>query len=199
MPPCSARRACRCYGRTSKDLALRPGRPAPPRAAMREARAPLPQGSLAPDRVLLSRPIRAYYDPIRRSRRHTGISRPSRLYPAPSLCGSASATRETFPSFPPALSLRAVDPTPVGPRPPPVVLAPRHQASPCYDRVATHKARLCQQCPTGYVFSALHRSNAVVRVGRHQRGGEQRNGRQERDGARRLRVSALQRARGRTR
>ncbi len=38
------------------------------------------------------------------------------LYAAPSLCGKASATRETFPTFPVVLSPRAVDPTPVGPR-----------------------------------------------------------------------------------
>jgi len=65
---------------------------------------------------VLSRPIIASSDPIRQSRRHTAISRLSRLYAVPSLCGSASATRETFPTFPIALSLRAVDPTPVGPR-----------------------------------------------------------------------------------
>jgi len=140
------------------DLALRPDQPAPPRAAAREALAPLPQGSLAPARVLLSRAIIAYYDPIRRSRRHTGISRPCRLYPLPSLCGSASATRETFPTFPPALSMRAVDPTPVGLRPRPVVWGPRCQASSCYQQVATHKARLCQQSLTGSCLSALHRS-----------------------------------------
>ena len=108
-----------------------------------------PRGSLAPVRVLLSRSIIAYPAPIRRSRRHAGISRLGRLYPAPSLCGSASATRETFPTFPVALSIRAVDPTPVGPRPRPVVRAPRYQASSCYERVAIHETRLCQQCPTG--------------------------------------------------
>src|SRR5207253_7178342 len=94
-------------------------RPAvPPRAAVREA-APdsLPQGSLAPVRVMLSRSIVAYYDPIRLSRGHAATSRSSRLYAAPSLCGSASATHETFPTFPAALSMRAVDLTPVGPRP----------------------------------------------------------------------------------
>jgi hypothetical protein len=126
---------------------------------VREALAPLPQASLAPVRVVLSRSIIAYYDPIRRPRRHAGISRPCRLYPAPSLCGSASATRETFPTFPPALSLRAVDPTPAGPRPRPVVLGPRCQASSCYDRVATHETRLCQQSSTGNVFR-----RCIVRV-----------------------------------
>ena len=132
---------------------------APPRAAVREAPAPLPQGSLAPARVLLSRAIVAYSNPIRQSRRHAGISRPRRLYPAPSLCGSASATRETFPTFPAALSLRAVDPTPVGPRPRPVVVRPRCQASSRCDRVATHMARLCQLYLTGDVFR-----RCIVRV-----------------------------------
>ena len=47
---------------------------------LRERPLPLPQGSLAPVRVVLSRSIIAYYDPIRRPRRHAGISRPCRLY-----------------------------------------------------------------------------------------------------------------------
>ena len=38
-------------------------------------RVSLPQGSLAPVRVMLSRSIIAYYDPIRQSRRHAAISR----------------------------------------------------------------------------------------------------------------------------
>ncbi len=71
--------------------------------------APLPQGSLAPVRVVLSRSLIAYYDPIRQSRRHAATSRPCRLYVAPSLDGSAQATHETFPTFTAALSTRAVD------------------------------------------------------------------------------------------
>ena len=94
--------------------ALSPTRPAPPRAAVQAAVAALPQGSLAPERVLLSRSITAYYDPIRQSHGHATISRPGRLYAAPSLCGSASATRETFPTFTAVLSTRAIDHTPVG-------------------------------------------------------------------------------------
>ena len=129
--------------------ALRPGRSAPPHAAVREARASLPQGSLAPVRVVLSRSIIAYYDPIRQSRRHAVISRLCRLYAAPSLCGSASATRETFPTFAAMLSTRAVDPTPAGPPHLPVVRVPRYQASSTLDRVATHEARLCQPYLTG--------------------------------------------------
>jgi len=48
---------------------------------------------------MLSRAIIAYYDPIRQSRRHAAISRHGRLYATPSLCGSTSATNETFPTF----------------------------------------------------------------------------------------------------
>jgi hypothetical protein len=92
-----------------------PTRPAPRRAAVQAVLAALPQGSLAPGRVLLSRPIVAYYDPIRQSRGHATSSRHCRLYVAPSLCGSASATRETFPTFAAVLSTRAIDHTPVGP------------------------------------------------------------------------------------
>ena len=119
---------------------------------------PLPQGSLAPARVMLSRSIVAYYDPIRQSHRHAATSRPGRLYAAPSLCGSASATRGTFPTFAAVPSMHVVDPTPAGPPYPPVILTRRFQASSNYHRVATREARLCQQCPTGYFFSGLHRS-----------------------------------------
>src|SRR2546428_694137 len=106
-----------------KRLALSPGQPVPPCAAAREACAPLPQGSLAPDRVMLSRSIVAYYDPIRQSHRHAAISRPGRLYAAPSLCGSASATRGTFPTCAAVPSMHVVDPTPAGLPCPPVVLS----------------------------------------------------------------------------
>jgi hypothetical protein len=87
-------------------------------SADRRARgyASLPQGSLARGRVLLSRPVIAYYDPIRQSRGHAVTSRQGRLYTAPSLCGHASATRETFPTFTAVPSTRAIDPTPAGSR-----------------------------------------------------------------------------------
>jgi hypothetical protein len=86
-------------------------------SAGRCARGPasLPQGSLAPVRVVLSRSLIAYYDPIRQSRRHAATSQPCCLYAAPSLYGSAEATNETFPTFAAGLSTRAADPTPVGP------------------------------------------------------------------------------------
>jgi hypothetical protein len=50
--------------------ALSPTRLAPRRTAVQAAIAALPQGSLAPERVLLSRSIVADYDPIRRSHEH---------------------------------------------------------------------------------------------------------------------------------
>ena len=101
--------------------ALSPNASELPDAAVREAHASLPQGSLAPARVLLSRTLNAYSDPIRQSRRHATISRHRRLYAAPSLCGSASATCGTFPTFATVLSSRAVTPTPVGPLRHPVI------------------------------------------------------------------------------
>jgi hypothetical protein len=79
----------------------------------RDYHVPVPQGPLAPVRVLLSRPILAYYDPIRQSHRHAATSRHCRLYAAPSLCGSASAARGTFPTFTAVPSKHATDPTPV--------------------------------------------------------------------------------------
>src|SRR5947207_14719798 len=147
-------------------LALSPSLAAPLRAAVREALASLPQGSLAPVRVMLSRSIIAYYDPIRRSREHAATSRPCRLYAAPSLCGSALATHETFPTFPAVLSTRAADPTPVGSRAFPVMLRPCDTRLP---RVSTESPptslRLCQQYPTELVISALHRSrHAAARL-----------------------------------
>jgi hypothetical protein len=111
----------------------------------------LPQGSLAPVRVMLSRSILAYYDPMRQSRRHAATSR-LRLYAAPSLCGSASATCETFPTFTTVLSMHAIDPTPVAHR---VLPLPFHGDS-RLPRIITesphHIARLCQQCLTGSPF-----------------------------------------------
>jgi hypothetical protein len=113
-PPCCSPTFARLRA-ADTTWALGPTCSTPPRAAVRAARAALPQGSLAPVRVLLSRAISAYYDPIRQSREHATISRHCRLYAAPSLCGSASATRETFPTFTAVLSTRAIDHTPVGP------------------------------------------------------------------------------------
>jgi hypothetical protein len=103
-------------------------------SASRCARGPvsLPQGSLAPVRVMLSRTLIAYYDPIRQSRWHATTSQPCCLYAASSLCGSAEATRETFPTFAAVLSTRAVDRTPVGSRRRPVMFTPRYQAPSSY-------------------------------------------------------------------
>ena len=133
--------------------ALSPTCATPPRAAVRAARAALPPGSLAPVRVLLSRALMADDDPIRQSREHATISRHCRLYAAPSLGGSASATRETFPTFTAVLSTRAIDPTPVGLHPYP---AARPRAGPRLPRLQNesppHPIRLCQPYPTGRAF-----------------------------------------------
>ena len=78
LPTCPhVRSVCRRPAHTSVtagSLGLSPGPSALPCAAVRRASAPLPQGSLAPARVMLSRAIIAYYDPMRRSRRHAAIS-----------------------------------------------------------------------------------------------------------------------------
>src|SRR3990172_2311514 len=87
-----------------------------PQAAVREALGLPTPGVLGSGPSSVVSVHRRDYDPIRQSRRHAATSRQCRLYAAPSLCGSASATRETFPTFPAALSMRAVDLTPVGSR-----------------------------------------------------------------------------------
>jgi hypothetical protein len=115
--------------------------------------ASLPQGSLAPARVLLSRALIAYFDPIRQSRGHATTSRPGRLYVAPSLCGCASATRGTFPTFATVLSRRAVDHTPVGSRCCPVARAHSDTRLPRFvPESPPTRARLCQQYSAGSTF-----------------------------------------------
>jgi hypothetical protein len=128
--------------------------------------ASLPQGSLAPVRVLLSRSLIAYYDPIRQSRRHAATSRPCRLYAAPSLCGSAEAACKTFPTFAAVLSTRAADPTPVGPtRRSRCVRASGARLPRTINESPPTSTRLCQQCSTGLCISVLHRSrHATARV-----------------------------------
>ena len=107
---------------------------------------------MAPVRVMLSRSIIAYYDPIRPSRRHGAISRGCRLYAPPSLCGSAEATHETFPPFPAVLSLRAADPTPVGSPPPPVALGRAMTGFLALGPSRPPRSRLCQQSPAGCFY-----------------------------------------------
>ena len=137
-------------------------------AAGRCARGPasLPQGSLAPVRVLLSRSLLAYSDPIRQSPRHAATSRLGRLYAAPSLCGHASATGETFPPFAAVLSSRAVAPTPAGPRRLSRYSARRDTRLPRFlTESPPASARLCQQSPTGDLISALHHSRYAAARG----------------------------------
>jgi hypothetical protein len=105
----------------------------------------LPQGSLAPVRVMLSRSITAYYDPMRRSCRHAATSRLCRLYAAPSLCGSASATRKTFPTFTTVLSLHAADPTSVV-----------HRAHPLDPHSDSRLPRIISESPTTSPVSASY-------------------------------------------
>ena len=97
-------------------LALCPGLAVLPRAAVREAR------GLPTPGVLGSGPSSAVSVHPRVLRPHPSVSRArgdfaaSGLYPASSLCGHASATRETFPTFTAVLATRAIDPTPAGSR-----------------------------------------------------------------------------------
>jgi hypothetical protein len=135
---------------SEEDQALSPGRSRASACRCARGYTSLPQRSLAPARVMLSRALIAYSDPIRQSREHAAPSRPGRLYAAPSLCGSASATRGTFPTFTAVLSRRAVDYTPVGPRCCPVALAHPDARLPRFvPESPPTKARLCQQYPAG--------------------------------------------------
>ena len=95
----------------------------------------------------------AYSDPIRQSREHATTSRPRRLYATPSLCGSASATRGTFPTFAAVLSRRAVDHTPAGSRCCPVARAHPDTRLPRFvPESPPTRSRLCQQYSAGSTF-----------------------------------------------
>ena len=140
----------RTHPSSEEDRALSPGRSRISVCRCARGSASLPQGPLAPARVLLSRTLIAYCDPIRQSREHAAPSRVVRLYAAPSLCGSASATRGTFPTFAAVLSRRAVDHTPVGPRCCPVARAHPGTRLPRFvPESPPTRARLCQQYPAG--------------------------------------------------
>ena len=148
-----------CVHSQSADQALSPGQVGASACRCARGYASLPQGSLAPARVLLSRALLASYDPIRQSRRHATISRPGRLYVAPSLCGCASATRGTFPTFATVLSRRAVDHTPVGSRCCPVARAHPDARLPRFvPESPPTRTRLCQQYSAGSTFRTRHRS-----------------------------------------
>ena len=64
----------------------------------------------------------------------------SRLYAAPSLCGSASATRGTFPTFATVLSMHVADPTPAVRRVLPLYSHNDSRLPRTINRVATHHA-----------------------------------------------------------
>ena len=84
-----------------------------------------------------------------------------RLYAAPSLCGSASATRRTFPTFTTVLSMHVADPTPAVRR-----ILPLYS----YDdsRLPQSMNESSPAIPslpailTGYAISGLHRSLDVT-------------------------------------
>ena len=134
---------------TEEDLVLGPALSDQAHATIRGTYAPLPQGSSAPVRVMLSRSLSAYTTP---SASLTGTLRLRGI----ALIRSAFAVRErlgdrrdlpyfrccSFPYVPSTLP-------PAGPLSLLVVLEQRFQASSIFERVATHNARLCQQYPTG--------------------------------------------------
>ena len=114
-----------------------------------------PQGSLAPVRVLLSRSITAYYDPMRQSRRHAATSRSILAYTQRLRCAGAPR-RPTRPSL---LSLaRCPHVPPTLPRwvrrPLPLLLGSAIPGS-LELRASRHpQPRLCQQYMTGVPFEA---------------------------------------------
>ena len=110
----------------------------------------LPQGSLAPVRVVLSRSINAYYSPMRQSHRHAATSR---LYAYTQRLRCAGAPRR--PARP---SLHAADPTPVV-----------HRAVPFHSHGDSRLPRIITESPPttpvsasnirrGSPISGLHRS-----------------------------------------
>ena len=96
---------------TKEGLALRRRLSRLPRAAVRETFPPYPRGPWLRFELCCLDPS-SLTTPVGQSRGHAATSR-LRLYATPSPCGSASATRETFPTFATLLSLHAADPTPV--------------------------------------------------------------------------------------
>ncbi len=74
----------------------------------------LPQGSLAPVRVMLSLSLIAYYDPIRQTRRHMAISKPRSYTPCLRCAGAPRRPPSPSLSFVAVLSPRAVIRTPAG-------------------------------------------------------------------------------------
>jgi len=113
-----------------------------------------PQGSLAPDRVLLSRSLLAYYDPIRQSRRHAATSRCLAYTPRLRCAGAprrparpSLLSLSCFPHVPPTLP-RWVR------RPLPLVLGAAIPGSLELSASRHPPPRLCQPSPTGKPFEA---------------------------------------------
>ena len=122
------------------------------------------KATLSTPGVLGSGPRFALSGPHRLLRPHPSVSQARgdftacRLYAAPSLCGHAEATPETFPTFTAVLSARATDPTPTGPRRRPVSIG---AAVPGFLELEASRHPQCPSLPAildGIVISALHRS-----------------------------------------
>jgi len=113
---------------------------------------PMPQGSLAPVRVVLSRSIFAFYDPIRQSSRHAAIS----LFAYTQRLRCAGAPRR--PAGPSLLSLLFFPSVPSTlPRGSAASIIPFTQSAvPGFLDLAASRhpptPRLCQQYPTGVLF-----------------------------------------------
>ena len=163
-PRCCSQTFARFHA-LAASWALSPTRSTLRRAAVRTAIAALPQGSLAPVRVLLSRSIIAYYDPIRQSRRHATISRLAAY--TPRLRCAGAPRRPTRPSL---LSL------PCCPHVPSTIRRWVRDAVPLLVRAAIPGFLGCKTSrhprdpslpaiPDGKSFSTLHRSlHATARV-----------------------------------
>lgn len=89
------------------------GRATPWISAVREEHS-LPQGPLAPVRVMLSLSIVAYYDPIRQTRRHMATSEPCSYTPCLRCAGVPRRPPSPSLSCSTVLSLRAIIRTPAG-------------------------------------------------------------------------------------
>jgi hypothetical protein len=139
------------HAQTEENLVLSPSQTEGEHAAIREAKASLPQGSSAPVRVMLSHAISAYTTPCASpagTLRFRGIA----------LIRSAFAVRERLgdprdlPDFHCCPFHACHRPYPGGPLRHPVVLTQRFQASSISERVATRYIRLYQQYPTAEQF-----------------------------------------------
>ena len=148
------------HAQTEENLVLSPSQTEGAHAAIREARASLPQGSSAPVRVMLSHAISAYTTPCASpsgTLRFRGIA----------LIRSAFAVRERLgdprdlPYFCGCAFPACRRPYPGGPPCHPVILTRRFQTSSTYHGVATHNTVSASNVRRGCSISGLHRSRYV--------------------------------------